>query len=302
MTKLQAVSQSSLPTTGIADKKHYSISQLLTYQKCPLHYYFRYIEGLKIPPRSAMTIGSSVHAALEHNFKQKIESKIDLSQDEVLDYYSQSFDLAKPETLWEKDEKPGEIKDGGANLVCAYHTGKDLKGEQLVARELNPNTRKYEKKLIKPLSPQIQPLMVEEPFEVKFDNEVGYIFVGRMDLVDDKYRIRDTKTSARTPTQDQVDTDLQMTAYSLGFRVKTGRIEKGLVMDYLVKNTYPKLVSIETQRTEDDIQRLLNLMARISYAIDKGVFYCSCNPIYCNPNNCGYWDLGNHRGCKYGIG
>ena len=47
-------------------------------------------------------------------------------------------------------------------------------------------------------------------------------FIGRMDLVDDKIRIRDTKTSARTPTQDQVDTDLQMTAYSMGYRVKTG--------------------------------------------------------------------------------
>ncbi len=300
MTKSQAASASS-PQNTPATKKHYSISQLLTYLKCPLHYYFRYIEGLKIPPRSAMILGTSVHAALEHNFKQKIESKKDLKVNDLLDVYSTSFDLAKPETLWEKDENPSEIKDSGIDLVRAYHTGKDKKGEPMIFREFNPSTRKYEKRIIKPLSPTIQPIMVEEPFEVKFENDVDYIFVGRMDLVDDKYRIRDTKTSAKSPTQDQVDTDLQMTAYSLGFRVKTGRVEKSLVMDYLVKNHFPKLMSVETKRTDDDIQRLLKILAQISGAIDKGVFYCSCNPIFCNANNCGYWDLGNHRGCKYGV-
>lgn len=283
------------------EKRHFSVSQLLTYQKCPLHYKFRYIDGLKIPPRSVMTLGSSVHAALEHNFRQKIESHKDLKVNDVLDAFSDSFDLAKPETLWDKDESPSTVKDEGVNLVCAYHTGKDRTGEPFIYRELNQKTRKYEKKPVKALSPTIQPLMVEEPFEVNFDN-VDYKFIGRMDLVDDKMRIRDTKTSARTPTQDQVDTDLQMTAYSMGFRVKTGKIEKGLLMDYIVKNGVPKVVSVATTRTEEDIQRLLNLMARIAHAIDSEVFYCSCNPIFCNPNNCGYWDLGNGRGCRYGIG
>lgn len=283
------------------EKRHFSVSQLLTYQKCPLHYKFRYIDGLKIPPISAMTLGSSVHAALEHNFRQKIESHKDLKVNDVLDAFSDSFDLAKPETLWGKDEKPDKVKDDGVNLVCAYHTGKDRQGEPFIYRELNQKTRKYEKKPVKALSPTIQPLMVEEEFEVNFDN-VDYKFIGRMDVVDDKNRVRDTKTSARTPTQDQVDTDLQMTAYSMGYRVKTGKIEKGLMMDYIVKNGIPKVVSVSTKRTEEDIHRLLNLMGRIAHAIDSEVFYCSCNPIFCNPNNCGYWDLGNGRGCKYGIG
>ncbi|MDP2704259.1 MAG: PD-(D/E)XK nuclease family protein, partial [bacterium] len=84
------------------EKRHFSISQLLTYQKCPLHYKFRYIDGLKIPPRSVMTLGSSVHAALEHNFRQKIKSHEDLKVNDVLDAFSDSFDLAKPETLWDK--------------------------------------------------------------------------------------------------------------------------------------------------------------------------------------------------------
>jgi putative RecB family exonuclease len=269
--------------------------------RCPLHYYFRYIEGLKIPPRAPMTLGSSVHAALEHNFRQKIDSKLDLPTDEVLDAYSDRFDLAKPETEWEKDEDPAEIKDSGINLLCAYHTGKDRNGEPMMARELNSETRKYEKKIIKPLSPQIQPPLVEEPFEVKFENEVGYTFVGRIDVVDDKDMVRETKTSSKSPTQDQVDSDLQISAYSLGFRVKTGREEKGLVLDYLVKNVSPKVVSIETQRTKDDILRFLKILARISDAVGKGVFYCSCNPMFCNPNNCGWWDFGGTKGCKFGV-
>ncbi|MBU6415455.1 PD-(D/E)XK nuclease family protein [Patescibacteria group bacterium] len=269
--------------------------------KCQLHYYFRYIEGVKIPPPSAVTIGIAVHSALEVNFRQKIKSRKDLPIDAVLDAFSDSFESAKKETAWEKDENPAEVKDEGINLICTYHTGKDRNGEPMMYRELNPETRKYEQKPIQPLSPNIMPLFVEEPFEIKFDNDVGYTFLGRMDLVDDQNRIRDTKTSARTPTKDQVDTDLQMTAYALGFRVKTGTTEKGLIMDYLIKNKAPKIMSVETKRTREDIDRLLKILGHIANAVEKGIFFCNCNPIFCGPQNCQYWDMGGGKGCKFGV-
>ncbi|MBU6414864.1 PD-(D/E)XK nuclease family protein [Patescibacteria group bacterium] len=269
--------------------------------KCPLHYYFRYIKGVKIPPTSAMTLGISVHSALEVNFRQKIQSKKDLPIEAVLEAYSDSFESAKQETAWEKDENPAEVKDEGMNLICAYHTGKDRNEEPMMYRELNSETKKYEKKLVQPLSPQIMPLFVETPFEIQFNNDVGYTFIGRMDLVDDQHRIHDIKTSAKTPTKDQVDADLQMTAYALGFRVKTGATEKGLVMDYIIKNKSPKIMSVETYRTREDIDRLLQILGSIANAVEKGIFYCSCNSIFCGPQNCQYWDMGNGKGCKFGV-
>lgn len=283
------------------NEKHYSISQLLTYLRCPLHYQFRYVEGIKPPPPSAVTIGIAVHSALEVNFRQKIKSKKDLPIDTVLDAYSDAFESKKKETLWKKDESPADVKDEGINLVRAYHTGLDKKGEPMIFATLNPATSKMIKKPVQPLSPQIQPIMVEEPFEVRFDNDVGYIFIGRIDVVDDKNQVRDIKTSARTPTQDQVDTDLQMSAYALGFRVLTGKTERGLLMDFIVKNRVPKIVSIETKRTREDIDRLLKILGHIANAVEKGIFYCSCNPIYCGPENCQYWDMSSGKGCKYGV-
>lgn len=282
--------------------KHYSISQLLTYMKCPLHFYFRYVEGLRVPMPPAVTLGKAVHSALETNFRQKIQSRKDLPINDVLDSFSDSFDAVDEETLWSEDESPEKVRGDGANLIRAYMTGLDWKGEPMTYRELNPETRKYERKRVEPLAPKIQPLLVEEPFEVRFDNDVGYTFVGRMDLVDDKGRIRDTKTTAKSPTQDMIDNDLQLTAYALGFRVKTGKIENGLMVDAIVKNSSPKLVSIETKRSREDIDRLMRILSQIANAVERGVFYCGCSNLYCGgPVSCQYWDLGKGKGCRYGA-
>ena len=245
------------------EKKHLSASQINTYLRCPMQYYFRYIRGLKLPPKSALTLGSSVHAGLAHNYQQKKDSHKDLKVGEVLDVYGQSFDLGAKETEWGKDEKPGEVKDQGAGLIKVYHS------------EIAPN---------------IQPVEVEQKFEVNFPN-VDYGFIGYVDLLDDKKRIIDHKTTARTPNGISSDHRLQLTGYALGYRAGTGRKERKVRVDYMVKNKHPKVVTLEEKISDGDVDRLLKLMAYVAKAIEQELFYPQPHNFMCNNRGCGYWDI-----------
>jgi len=72
-------------------KELLSVSKIRMYLRCPLQYYYRYCEGLKVPPDSGLTLGKSVHAGIEANYSQKITSFSDLPLNDVLDVYSTAF-------------------------------------------------------------------------------------------------------------------------------------------------------------------------------------------------------------------
>ena len=93
----------------MTDEPHLSVTQLRMYLRCPLQYYFRYICGLKIPPTGDITLGRTVHAALEENYRQKVETHRDLPLDQVYDILSERWDEEAQLTLSEEDEKPGRL-------------------------------------------------------------------------------------------------------------------------------------------------------------------------------------------------
>lgn len=244
-------------------QKYLSITQINAYLRCPLTYYFRYIKGLVIPPKSALTFGKAIHSGLEHNYSQKKDTHRDLKADEVCQVFSENFDFLKKETLWGPEEKPGELKDEGVGIIRKYH---------------------------KEIAPTIQPVQVEEKFEVKFDN-FPYKFRGIIDLIDDKDLIIDHKTTKRSPTLNQIQKDLQVTAYSLGHRVKYGKVEKGLRFDYIVRNKTPKIVQLSLTKTQEDIERFLKLIGYIVKAIDQKLFYPQPHNVLCSEKSCGYWEI-----------
>jgi len=254
------MSQNNQP---IEEKKHLSASQINTYLRCPMQYYYRYTRDLKLPPKSVLTLGSSVHAGIAHNYSQKKKSKRDLKIKTILDVYSQSFDLGAKETEWKEDEKPGKVKDQGVDLLNVYHEN---------------------------ISPKIQPMEVEQKYEVDFPN-VDYTFLGYIDLIDDKKRIIDHKTIARTPSSIGSDHRLQLTGYALAYRASTGKKERAVRADYMVKNCTAKTVSIEEKIKEGDINRLLKLMAYVAKAIKEKLFYPQPHNFMCSAKNCGYWEI-----------
>lgn len=241
----------------------FSISAINLYLKCPAAYYYRYIMGLRTPPRSYMMFGTSLHAGIAHSYRKKIESQQDLPLGEVKEFFSADWDYQKGKILWEPGEDASKLKDEGVKLLEIYQTE---------------------------VAPKIQPEIVEEMFEIKFDG-VEYTFKGIIDLVDKTSgMVIDHKTTSKAPSAINVHKDLQLTAYSLGNRVRTGRVEKGMAFDYLIRGRAPKIVRMETSRSQADIDRFLRMLAMVATSIKEGRFYPNASHPYCSPKFCPFWD------------
>jgi len=228
---------------------HLSVSQVKTYLLCPLKYFYRYIQRLPTPPSSELTLGRSVHAALETNFRQKVTTQQDLPLAHVTDAFSDTWEQEAKETAFEDGEKPGQIKDEGIKILGVYHPT---------------------------VSPTIQPKAVEQPFELAFAN-VPYTFKGKIDLVDVQDRIIDHKTTKRAPTPEQVKQDVQLTAYSLAHHTLQGQPESSLRLDVAVRTKVPKILHLETTRYPNDHTRFLKLLGYVAKGIQSALFYPNPN-------------------------
>lgn len=243
--------------------KHYSPSQLTMFLRCSAAWKYRYIDGLKIPPASAMILGTSYHAGLETNYKQKIGSMRDMPVKDVLDATSTQLDtLFRDEVAWTDEERSkglmnvkGELKDKVIGLVSTYQSEK---------------------------SPYIQPESVEKEFKIEFEN-VDYEMIGRIDLIDIQGNIRENKTSGVTPSQISSDHKLQGTLYAISEN------KKNVVFDYAVKTKTPKIITHEFKPDDSEKQFALKLTSLVDAAAKSGVYLPNRNNFMCSKSQCGFW-------------
>jgi len=242
-----------------------SFSAINTYLRCGLQYYFRYILNLKIPPPGVLVLGSAVHKGLASDFQQKVETRKNLPTSQVLEVFSEHFDLEKDNALWEEGEKPGEVKDQGVALLSLYHQGR--------AQELQPEE-------------------VEKKIKVVFDN-VDYDLIGYIDLVTEDKQLRDLKTKSKSMSEAEVANDLQLTTYAFAYHEETGVFPQSLGFDILIRSPKsPKVQIADTQRTEIDCQRLLAYLARVADGIYKNVFLpAQPGSWVCSPKWCGFFEI-----------
>jgi hypothetical protein len=143
---------------------HLSATQMGMAQKCWEQYRRRYVLGQKVPPGGALVWGIADHYAHEVNFTQKIESGVDIGEEDVKLAFAEGFDRAvdrnggTSEIKWE-DDKPGELKDAGVRLAATYH---------------------------RQVSPRIQPTSVERKFSIEIPN-VPVPVIGYIDLEAERY-------------------------------------------------------------------------------------------------------------------
>ena len=262
---------------------HLSPTQINMYLKCSLQYFWRYHEGIKNPPKGILTQSKCLHSAIETNFKQKIDSFIDLPTSDVLDDFSTEFDELKHKTAWMPDEKPAAFKDQGINLLGGYQ---------------------------KTISPTIQPSHVEYKFEIHFDN-FDIPLVGRMDLIH-SHKIADNKCTGKAPSviATEAESSLQLTAYALAYRAQFQKAEKAvsiialvrpkkdkeqLSLPFVKKPPREKTAHVETfsaSRDQAAINRYLKLMAHVKHAIENDIYY-PCDPDHwaCSEQYCGFYQI-----------
>jgi len=230
--------------------------------RCPAQWMFRYIKNLKQPPSSAMVAGTSYHKGLEVNYGQKIESKKDLKESEVLDAVSTEFD-SKIVEVEEPKKVKSSVKDETISISKHYH---------------------------ETIAGTIQPKEVEKKIEVTFGN-VDYNLIGYVDLITDNGLVIENKTTARTPSSISVDHLIQGSIYAMSEGVNQVRY------DYAVKLKTPKVVTLTEQITEEQKAFTLTLLGEVDRAIQNEVFYPNRSNFMCSRKGCGYY-----RECekKYG--
>jgi len=233
-----------------------SPSQVRTFLECQAKWAFKYQEGLPEPARASLTLGKAVHAALESNFRQKIESGVDLPVGEVTEFFRGTFEALRPTTEFTDEEDPAGLADSGAAALALYH-------EQV--------------------SPSIRPALVEQ----RLEREIGGVPVtGVIDLVDCEGLIVDFKTAAKKPSNGvSPDHAFQLATYA----ALSGQTNARCRVDTLVKTKTPQVIQQEHVVNDSEIRYAGIVYGRVRQSIWDGVFIPNRNSFLCSRKNCAFW-------------
>jgi len=245
--------------------EHLSYTQLNMYLRCPRQYYYRYIENKIYPPKARLSQGLAFHKTEADGFSKKMGYRRGYKISDLQLLYAEYFDdeIEKTEPIFDEGETRGKLLDEGVKAVEVYGKSKG----------------RY-----------IYPKQVEMPFEITFSN-APFTFEGRIDLIDVKDRLIDLKLRSRKFSQKEIETDLQLTSYYVGFREIFGYDPVELGWDLTLIQKEIKYERILVQRNTIHVRHFLQLIADISTAIKTGLFYPNTHSFLCSPDYCGYWNI-----------
>lgn len=253
--------------------EHQSVSQLELLSKCGVAFAFRYLDGIKVPPSLAMVKGTATHTAAQDNFRQKIESREDIS---VADFEEIAATTFEAETHSGVAYTPEEESVGIAKVKGA---AKDRTVEMARGYHLE-------------ISPEYQPAIVEEEFTIPLPS-AGTSIKGWIDLVDVKQRIVDHKTSGRAKNQADADASLQLTTYAAA-RTRAGFPPPEIRLETMVQTKAGNLKrqQLVTFRGAEDFSALAQRIIRAKQIIDLGAFLpAPVGAWWCSPKWCGYHSI-----------
>lgn len=257
-----------------SDTRHLSHSQLSMLFRCGEQYRRRYIEGERLAPGIALVVGRAVDKSVTENLSHKMAEGALLPLDAI-----RSIARDDVQATWEGDEGIAlseEEQAEGVAKVKGDAIDKSVRLAELHARRL---------------APALSPTAVQRKWEVSLE-QAGYpaTLVGVIDIQEGRDSIRDTKTAAKSPTADAAHLSDQLTLYALAVKVVDGVLPARLSLDFLVDTKEPKVVPLETTRTEADFQPILRRVERALLVIDAGAF-APANPDdwWCSKRWCGYW-------------
>ena len=175
---------------------HVSVSQVKTYLICPRKYELRYVRGLQPESRAlALVFGSAIHEALAA-FYVALQTDTEPAPEHIITVFGDALDAECREgpEVDEGKTTVGEIKDKGIALLRLFH-------EQVERPD--------------------KVLAVEQPFTMDLtDPRSGQVieeqFTGVIDAIIEMHGQRvlvEHKTAARKWSQDQLEHDLQISAY-----------------------------------------------------------------------------------------
>ncbi len=252
-------------------KPYLSNTRLGMLSRCGIQYQYRYIDGIIAPPSVPMVRGIAVHDTVRADLDAKRVSGELMADEEVKDIAAEkakaTFDGMEPE-LTADEKESGREKTRAAVIDTAVALNSLHHSE---------------------IAPGIEPVYLERRFRIEIPS-CSHDMVGVID-VQEPTKLRDTKTTGKSPGKNEAHNSLQLTVYSLGAKVIDGVEPESLHLDYLVSTKPPKAVSLKTTRTKAHYESLLRRVEQAAKVIESGAFMpASPDHWCCSKKWCGWYD------------
>ncbi len=237
-------------------EEHVSVSSLGTYVRCPKQYEHRYILKTQASHRSsALAFGSAVHEALAAYYETLREGISELTYNSLCsvfrDSWTEQLEGNLP-VLFTDKESADSLTDTGVKMMRVF-----LEEAPRYAKVVD----------------------VEAPWSVElWDENKNPLtkLVGVFDAVvqnqDGSFRILEHKTGARKWSQDKLDYDSQVSAYSLVAPL-VGLGDASVTIQLLTKTKTPGFEVYQPHRSEADRNDFGSMAISVSKAINAGAFY-----------------------------
>jgi len=258
------------------------VSNINTWLRCRRQFYYSQIKGIKSPPGIFAIQGTSVHKTIADNFTRVLVDGSLMSIPEIQDTARDHFvhTLTYSEVIW-----TAEDVERGISKLKGEALDKSVAMSTVHAKNIAP--------LITPKAVEWKWVLVPQGFP--------FTLGGRMDLLAEdmgEYAVWDAKTANKSKNQQEVDSSLQLTVYSLAAMKKLNlNYLPDVGYHVLVSTKKPKYQVLTSRRSMHNVKLFLRLLEMFAESIERED-WSPCDPgaWQCSPKWCGYWNI-----CPWGA-
>ena len=250
-----------------------SYSSLENFENCPLKYKYSEIDKIKEPKTKEAIFGNYIHRVLKWFYQQDPHFP---TLEGLLEYYYNHWPASNKAAT-------GESKKEERFAWQDEHEEKDFFQEGMRILEEYYKKNFPPKSMIMDLETRFEAVIDETP-----DEPGGkHILTGVIDRIDKlpngTMEIIDYKTGKRMPSQNDVDSNLQLSIYALGLKRKWPKIK---LEDLRLSLYFLKFgEKIETTKTDQDLEGTQKKIIGLIHKIQTSSFEPKTSPLC---NWCGY--------------
>ncbi len=247
---------------SLTNRDYVSWSAISTYQRCPLRYFFRYVEDLPEETVSAsLVFGGAIHRAVELHFNEILYGNPPPEIDMLLDEYQQAWNERDQTGIqFGKTEDVNTLGQLAERMLTAFQTSDFAKPTGTIVG-------------------------IEEELRGELVKDCPDL-LARIDLLvddGDSLVVTDLKTARSRWSQSQVDeSGEQLTLYSA--LVRRLMLDKPVRLQFAVvtKTKTPALEVHEVEFNQHRLDRSQRIVQRVWQAVQAGHFYPNPSPMNCS--------------------
>jgi hypothetical protein len=243
-----------------------SFSKVNAFSFCAKKYEYRYVQDAPAPQKPELAFGVALHAALEENFRRKLETRQDLPIEAVTAVFREQLESmlrAVPEDFLRGAADPHYLRAMGEHLLGRF---------------------------LKERAPALMPAPggVEGAFRLPLPG--GHEITGKFDLLDTDWVLHDFKTSSKPYDARKAD-PTQLVIYAWACERLFGRFPKALCFDVFLKGDGadgavtlqdPVMVPLPSPDVMSQVaRRLQRQLDRIAGVEAEGLFPRAFQPVRC---------------------